>query len=112
MKIEDLGLSVRPYNVLKRAGIDTVEKLQQLSDDDLMRFRNMGRHSLAENREKVAYVKTMTNADRIRVMSDKELGRFLAEVESRRSPAGSGAIWNGAAHAIHWLRQPAEEDTK
>lgn len=51
-----------------------------------------------------------TNADRIRAMTDEELGRFLAEVENRRSAAGGGAIWKGAAHAIEWLRQPVKED--
>lgn len=54
--------------------------------------------------------KIKTNADRIRDMTDKELGRFLAEVENRRSAAGGGAIWNGAAHAFEWLRQPVKED--
>lgn len=51
-----------------------------------------------------------SNADRIRAMSDEELGRFLATVENRRSAAGGGAIWKGAAHAIDWLKQPAEEE--
>ena len=45
-----------------------------------------------------------TNADRIRAMSDKELARFLAEVEYRRSAAGGGAIWKGMAHALEWLQ--------
>lgn len=53
--------------------------------------------------------KPITNADRIRAMSDEELGRFLETVENRRSAAGGGAIWKGAAHAIDWLKQPAEE---
>ncbi len=51
----------------------------------------------------------ITNADRIRAMSDKELARFLAEVEYRRSAAGGGAIWKGMAHALEWLQQPPEE---
>ena len=80
MKIEELGLSVRPYNVLKRARIDTVEQLQQLSDEDLMRFRNMGRHSLEEIREKVAYVKTMTRADKLRTMSDEYMCSFIYDL--------------------------------
>ncbi len=50
-----------------------------------------------------------TNWDRIREMSLEELGRFLASVENRRSAAGGGAIWKGAAHAIQWLRETAEE---
>lgn len=52
---------------------------------------------------------SLTNADRIRAMSDKELARFLAEVEYRRSAAGGGAIWKGMAHALEWLQQPPEE---
>lgn len=107
MKIEDLGLSVRPYNVLKRARIDTVEQLQQLSDDDLMRLRNMGRHSLEEIREKVAYVKTMTNADRIRAMSDEQLAECLASLfEDTR---GGIEYSDDAGCWLHWLQQPAEE---
>ena len=51
----------------------------------------------------------MTNADSIRDMSDKELARFLASVENRRSADGGGAQWCGMAHALKWLQQPAEE---
>ena len=54
----------------------------------------------------------MTNADRIRAMSDKELARFLASVENRRSADGGGAQWCGMAHALKWLQQPAKEDDK
>lgn len=51
----------------------------------------------------------MTNADRIRAMSDEELARFLASVENRRSANGGGAQWCGMAHALKWLQKPAEE---
>lgn len=51
-----------------------------------------------------------SNADHIRSMTDEELARFLAEVENRRSAAGGGAIWKGAAHALQWLRQPVKEE--
>ena len=53
MKIEDLNLSVRAYNVLKRGGIHTAEELQRRTDDELMRIRGMGKHSLEEIREKL-----------------------------------------------------------
>ena len=53
----------------------------------------------------------LTIADHIRSMSDEELARFLAEVENRRSAAGGGAVWKGAAHAKEWLKQPYKEDT-
>ena len=53
----------------------------------------------------------LTNAQHIRSMSDEELAKFLAEVENRRSAAGGGAIWKGAAHAKEWLKQPYKEET-
>lgn len=48
MKIEELDLSVRSYNCLKRASINTVGELNQLTEEDLMRVRNLGRKSLKE----------------------------------------------------------------
>ena len=46
MMIEDLDLSVRSYNCLKRAGIQTVEELTQRTEDEMMRVRNLGKKSL------------------------------------------------------------------
>ena len=54
MMIEDLDLSVRSYNCLKRAGINTVEDLIGTSDDDMMKVRNLGRKSLDEVVAKLA----------------------------------------------------------
>ena len=48
MLIEDLDFSVRSYNCLKRAGINTVEDLCNKSEDDMMKVRNLGRKSLEE----------------------------------------------------------------
>ena len=48
MTIEDLDLSVRSYNCLKRAGIHTVEDLTKRSEDDMLKVRNLGRKSLEE----------------------------------------------------------------
>ena len=48
MTIEDLDLSVRSFNCLKRAGINTVEDLINKSEEDMMRVRNLGRKSLEE----------------------------------------------------------------
>lgn len=48
MKIEDMDLSVRSYNCLKRAGIHTVEDLTHKSEDDMLKVRNLGRKSLDE----------------------------------------------------------------
>ncbi|AYC30587.1 DNA-directed RNA polymerase subunit alpha [Paenisporosarcina cavernae] len=48
MTIEELDLSVRSYNCLKRAGINTVLELANKSEDDMMKVRNLGRKSLEE----------------------------------------------------------------
>ena len=48
MTIEELDLSVRSYNCLKRASINTVEDLINKSEDDMMKVRNLGRKSLEE----------------------------------------------------------------
>ena len=48
MTIEELDLSVRSFNCLKRAGINTVEDLINKSEDDMMKVRNLGRKSLEE----------------------------------------------------------------
>lgn len=47
-KIEELDLSVRSYNCLKRAGINTVGELSQKTEEEMMRVRNLGRKSLKE----------------------------------------------------------------
>ena len=46
MTIEELDLSVRSYNCLKRAGINTVEELISKTAEDMMKVRNLGRKSL------------------------------------------------------------------
>ncbi len=48
MNIDELELSVRSYNCLKRAGINTVEELCNKTADDMMKVRNLGRKSLEE----------------------------------------------------------------
>ena len=48
MSIEELELSVRSFNCLKRAGINTVEELTNKTSDDMMKVRNLGRKSLEE----------------------------------------------------------------
>lgn len=54
MTIEELDLSVRSYNCLKRAGINTVLELTNKSEDDMMKVRNLGRKSLEEVKAKLA----------------------------------------------------------
>lgn len=64
MTIEDLDLSVRSYNCLKRAEINTVADLMKKSEDDMIKVRNLGRKSLEEVKKKL-----------------QELGLTLAEKE-------------------------------
>jgi len=53
MTIEDLDLSVRSYNCLKRAGINSVEELTQKTEEDMIKVRNLGRKSLEEVESKL-----------------------------------------------------------
>lgn len=53
MTIEELDLSVRSFNCLKRAGINTVEELTQKTEEDMMKVRNLGRKSLEEVQQKL-----------------------------------------------------------
>ena len=48
MTIEELDLSVRSFNCLKRAGIDTVEDLINRTEEDMIKVRNLGKKSLEE----------------------------------------------------------------
>ena len=54
MTIEELDLSVRSFNCLKRAGINTVEDLISKSEDEMMKVRNLGRKSLEEVMNKLS----------------------------------------------------------
>ncbi|MEW9670188.1 DNA-directed RNA polymerase subunit alpha [Ammoniphilus sp. 3BR4] len=54
MTIEELDLSVRSYNCLKRAGINSVQELTMKTEEDMMKVRNLGRKSLEEVQEKLA----------------------------------------------------------
>ncbi|MGM0366358.1 MAG: DNA-directed RNA polymerase subunit alpha [Actinomycetota bacterium] len=51
--VEELELSVRAYNCLKREGIDTVEKLLNYTEDELLDIRNFGQKSIQEVKDKV-----------------------------------------------------------
>jgi len=53
MTIEELDLSVRSYNCLKRANINTVEDLTNKTEEDMMKVRNLGRKSLEEVLQKL-----------------------------------------------------------
>lgn len=54
MPVEELDLSVRSYNCLKRAGINTIYELIQKTPDDMLKVRNLGKKSLEEVQDKLA----------------------------------------------------------
>ena len=54
MTIEELELSVRSFNCLKRASINTVEELTERTEEDMMKVRNLGKKSLDEVKNKLA----------------------------------------------------------
>ena len=56
MPIEELDLSVRSYNCLKRASIATVAELTQKTEEEMMKVRNLGKKSLKEVKEKLAEI--------------------------------------------------------
>jgi DNA-directed RNA polymerase subunit alpha len=56
MPIEDLDLTVRSYNCLKRAGIQSVDELTQKTEDEMMRIRNLGKKSFKEIKEKLVAI--------------------------------------------------------
>ena len=53
MPIEELDLTVRSYNCLKRAGIENVDELTQRTEDEMLRIRNLGKKSFKEIKEKL-----------------------------------------------------------
>lgn len=64
MMIEDLDLSVRSYNCLKRAGIQTVEELTQKTEEEMMHVKNLGKKSLKEVKDKMFSIgKSFRSAD-------------------------------------------------
>lgn len=63
MTIEELDFSVRSYNCLKRAGINTVKDLITKSEDDMMKVRNLGKKSLDEVKAKLKDLKLQLKID-------------------------------------------------
>ena len=97
--IEELNFSVRTYNVLKRAGIDTVEKLQLHTDEDLMRLRGLGKHSLEEIREKLKSYPAPT-ADRIRATPTEEISKSTSGTDEERERLIK--VLESAESAVYW----------
>ena len=64
MNIDELELSVRPYNCLKRAGINTVEELTNRTPEDMMKVRNLGRKSFRRSTGKIKRVRLTAQSGR------------------------------------------------
>ena len=105
--IEQLGFSTRIYNCLKRARIDTLEQLQRMTDEDLLRLRSFGVGSLAEVRMKVG-LPLMTNADRIRAMTDEELARVIGCPDGMRDQPCSDLEGKCFDCCLRWLKELAD----
>ena len=63
MTIEELDLSVRSFNCLKRAGINTVDDLINKSEEEMMKVRNLGRKSFEEVRDKLTSLGFQLNSE-------------------------------------------------
>ena len=63
MTIEELDMSVRSFNCLKRAGIDTVEDLVNKTEDEMIKVRNLGKKSLEEVIQKLHSLGLSLNKD-------------------------------------------------
>lgn len=63
MTIEELDLSVRSYNCLKRAGINTIQELTNKTESEMMKVRNLGRKSLEEVKNKLANLELSLRED-------------------------------------------------
>ena len=63
MNIDELELSVRSYNCLKRAGINTVAELINRTPEDMMKVRNLGRKSLEEVFSKIKRIRFRVKSD-------------------------------------------------
>lgn len=95
MKIEDMDFTVRTYHVLKRAGINTTEEVQRMTDDDLYRLRNIGKLTFSEIRSKLPYIPpekfellpVQSFADKIRAMTDEELCDAIFQLIYAMDPA-------------------------
>ena len=78
--IWELGLSVRAYNSLKRAGVDTVQELAAMTDEDLSHVRNLGKRCIQEIREKLADADVLPQADIFEAPAPKDYAAMLDEL--------------------------------
>ena len=113
MQIREMGLSRRATNCLYRAGITTVEELRQKRNWELQGIRSFGAKSFREVQEALERLETekpVTNADRIRAMSDEELAELISNIRYTRCNGRITDCKPSCGECIReWLQQPAEE---
>ena len=123
--IEDLDLSVRSYNCLKRAGIQTVEELQMMSDEDLMHVRNLGRKCLEEIKQKIEEIKTSNTSEpsitesHIDMLNEligledvkKQIKKFAAYAKMKKDMALSGNDRPGVVMNMEFVGNPGTAKT-
>lgn len=89
MKIEDMDFSVRAFNCLKRAGIATVGNLSEMTEEDLMKVRNLGRKSFWEVKQKLhdngILLKNESASNEISRYEQAEIGNSCSEESNPRS---------------------------
>lgn len=88
MPIEDLNLTVRAYNCLKRAGITKVGQVLEMSEDDLLGVRNFGHKSLDELRERLAAHGLLEHSR----LSEEPSGEYAYDLEGEEGAEGSHAV--------------------
>lgn len=104
--IEELDLSVRSYNCLKRAGISTVEQLAGMTQEEMMHIRNLGSKSYEEISRKVKGWRPVSRSRRLSeserdqvkvrqgIMSDYLPGdQVIVHAEVLQSPRGGSALY-------------------
>ena len=86
--IETLELSIRSYNSLRRAGVDSVEKLRSMSDDELMKVRNLGKKCFYEIKEKLSKYKELSVPVQITAPSYLDMLNELIGLENVKNQVG------------------------
>jgi DNA-directed RNA polymerase subunit alpha len=96
--IEDLDLTVRAYNCLKRAGITKVGQVLEMSEDDLLGVRNFGRKSLDELKDRLTE-RGFLEGSRLAATSSTVTGEDEDEEEEGELPLGAAVEETAAAEA-------------
>lgn len=117
--IEDLDLSVRSYNCLKRAGISTVEQLAGMSEEEMLKIRNLGNKSYEEIRGKIkgwsparAQRRNLPEGRYAELSNQQATGTFIpgdqviVHAEVLETPKGGSALYKlcGSDHISFYIK--------